>query len=977
MIRRLALLCAMSALVACDPVVPKDDTGSVLPAEDLDGDGHDSTRDCDDEDPAVHPGADEVCNGVDDDCDGYVDADDPDIEGGETYHPDADGDGFGDASETTDSCEPISGYVTDSSDCDDGDAAVFPGAAELCNGVDDDCDDVVDEDDAEDAGTWYADADGDGYGDRGSGTVACEAPSGHVADSSDCDDDDAAVNPAATELCNGVDDDCDGEVDEDAAADAGTWYADGDGDGYGDEWETAVGCEARSGFVAQAGDCDDDVAAINPAATELCNGVDDDCDGTVDVGAADAATWYADADGDGYGDSGSSTVACETPSGHVASSTDCDDSLVEVNPGATEACNGIDDDCDGVTDEEGSAEGLTWYLDSDGDGYGDASTTTESCAQPSGYAADGTDCDDSDATVSPGEDEQCNGVDDDCDGDVDEDDAVDASTWYADIDGDGYGDASSGTAACSVPSGHVADSSDCDDSDATVSPDATEICDGVDNDCDGATDEDDAADATTWYADGDGDGYGDALVSAAACTAPSGMVADATDCDDGDVSVNPGESELCDGLDNDCDGTTDEADAADATTWYADSDGDGYGDASTFTTACTAPSGYVADATDCDDGSSAVNTAATESCNGVDDDCDGTVDEDDAADAGTWYADTDGDGYGDVTATFIACDAPSGYVADATDCFDGSASIHPGASETCNSYDDDCDGLVDDADSSVTGLTTWYLDGDGDGYGGATSTDACSQPSGYESSGGDCDDGDSSVNPDAVEMCDGVDNDCDSATDEDDASDASTWYEDADLDGYGDATSTTTACSEPSGWVSDPNDCDDDDDDINPGASEVCNGYDDDCDGTADSSSVCPCNVEYNDDHVYLFCTKASDWWDARTDCLAQDNYDLATIDDASEDDFVTKTGYGYSSSEWWWIGYTDYYASSSLEPDGGWEWIDGSSSTYTNWASSQPDDGWNDEDCAHIYNGGTWNDLDCDDYHWGSTSLYFVCESG
>ncbi len=540
----------LAATLGCDPAKPLD-TGSLdTGAEDADGDGYGAGEDCDDSDPAVNPGAEEVCNARDDDCDGEVD------EGvTSTWYADADGDGYGDPDGGAEACEAGDGYVADASDCDDGDAAIHPDADEACDGLDNDCDGEIDEDDAADAATWYADADGDGFGDPDNSVAACDAPSGFVAADGDCDDADAAINPDADEVCDGLDNDCDGEIDEDDAVDAATWYADGDGDGYGDADSTQVACEAPSGFVADNSDCDDSNAAINESADEVCDGIDNDCNGTADEDALDAVTWYADADGDGYGDADSTQDACTAPSGYVSDATDCDDGDDSINPGATELCGGVDEDCDGVVDEDDAADAPTWYADSDGDGYGDASSTTAACSVPSGYVGDDTDCDDGDATVNPGATELCNGIDDDCDGTVDEDDAADASTWYADSDGDGYGDASSTTAACSVPSGYVADDTDCDDGDAAVSPAGAELCNGIDDDCDGTVDEDDAADASTWYADSDGDGYGDASSTTAACSVPSGYVADDTDCDDGDATINPAASEAWyDGVDSDCDG---------------------------------------------------------------------------------------------------------------------------------------------------------------------------------------------------------------------------------------------------------------------------------------------------------------------------------------------------------------------------------------------------------------------------------------
>ncbi|HMU69832.1 MAG TPA: MopE-related protein, partial [Chitinophagales bacterium] len=109
-------------------------------------------------------------------------------------------------------------------------------------------------------------------------------------------------------------------------------FADADGDGYTSDV-----------------DCNDADAAINPGATEICNGMDDNCNGDIDEGAG--ATWYADADGDTYGDAASTTVACDMPEGYVADATDCNDADAAVNPGATEVCNGVDDNCDGNIDE--------------------------------------------------------------------------------------------------------------------------------------------------------------------------------------------------------------------------------------------------------------------------------------------------------------------------------------------------------------------------------------------------------------------------------------------------------------------------------------------------------------------------------------------------------------------------------------------------------------------------------------------------
>ena len=197
----------------------------------------------------------------------------------------------------------------------------------------------------------------------------------------------------------------------------------------------------------------------------------------------------------------------------------------------------------------------TWYADADADGYGDPSSSAQAVEPPSGHVENDEDCDDADDAIHPGADEICDGIDNDCDGAVDdEDDAEDASIWYADTDGDGFGDINATTRACEPPSGYGSDSADCDDADSAIHPSATELCDGVDNNCDGETDEDAAVDASTWYSDADEDGWGDPDSTTLACEQPTGFLDDASDCDDGDPLVYPGASERCDGKDTDCDG---------------------------------------------------------------------------------------------------------------------------------------------------------------------------------------------------------------------------------------------------------------------------------------------------------------------------------------------------------------------------------------------------------------------------------------
>ena len=169
---------------------------------------------------------------------------------------------------------------------------------------------------------------------------------------------------------------------------------------------------------------------------------------------------------------------------------------------------------------------------------------------------------------------------------------------------------------CTAPEGHVADDSDCDDTDDTVYEGADELCDGQDNDCDGALSEPEN--------DDDSDGYVECTIDADGWDGDA--VSGGEDCDDDDADTHPGADEVCEGSrDEDCDGTIDEGDAVNTDTWYADEDQDGYGDASRTTVACGQPGGHVADDSDCDDANGDVNPAEADVCNdGLDNDCDGS-----------------------------------------------------------------------------------------------------------------------------------------------------------------------------------------------------------------------------------------------------------------------------------------------------------------------------------------------------------------
>ena len=419
------------------------------------------------------------------DADGFGDACDNCPTNTNVSQNDADADGVGDA---CDNCPAdANGSQTDA------DADGFGDACDRCPGADDAL-----EADADGDGDWSCtdcddtdpllniqDIDGDG-------DTSCAG---------DCDDLDPNVRGGLPEIADGIDNDCDGTVDE------GTIWYDDDGDGF-----TEVG-----------GDCDDGDVLANPAEVEFCDSLDNDCDLVIDE-----ETECYDDDGDGF---------CEGPActdGSVPG--DCSDGDFDVSPGVVEIPgNAVDDDCDGQVDDA--------RADSDFDGYADT----------------GGDCEPFDPTAYPGAPELPDGVDNDCDGQVDE------GTELFDDDGDGF----------------TEEDGDCDDTNPDTFPGAAEIANGVDDDCDEDVDED------TSRTDDDGDTFSE----------------NQGDCDDDDPEIYPGAAELPDGIDNDCDGDVDED--------FADLDGDGF----------TPEDG------DCDDDEGWTNPKASEFCDGIDNNCDGEVDE--------------------------------------------------------------------------------------------------------------------------------------------------------------------------------------------------------------------------------------------------------------------------------------------------------------------------------------------------------------
>jgi hypothetical protein len=422
-------------------------------------------------------------------------------------------------------------------DCLDNNPAINPGATEVCNGIDDNCDTQIDE--GLTFTDYFADLDLDGYG-AGAATNACAQPTGFVTTNTDCDDNNASANPAATEICNELDDNCDGQIDEGVQ---NTYYVDMDGDGYGSmNFWSIQACTAPMGFAPSSNDCADENPAINPGATEVCNTIDDNCDGQINEGFGPLTIYYADADGDGYGNGtqtidvllqgsssasvsngslviiGSNTFTGSSLTGSVSFVAPVDatyafdwsfstadgaqfDPAYYINGTAYQLTDNFGSQTQSgtqsVTVTAGSTFGFSVVTTDDVQGSATLTisnfngfslpTFTQACSQPAGYAVVNGDCDDAVAAINPGATEVCNGIDDNCSGVAEE--GLTFTDYYADLDLDGYG-AGTATNACAQPVGYVTTNTDCNNNNAAVNPGATELCTtSVDDNCNGLINE--------------------------------------------------------------------------------------------------------------------------------------------------------------------------------------------------------------------------------------------------------------------------------------------------------------------------------------------------------------------------------------------------------------------------------------------------------------------------------------------------------
>ena len=713
---------------------------------DADSDGHGAVCDCNDSDAAINPAATEICDGIDNDCDGQVDEDFI-----TTFYLDFDIDGFGDPNSTASgtTCNPpVGNYVTNNTDCNDSDDTVRPNVL------------------------WYKDADADGYGNPADSKASCTKPFGYVADNNDCDDGNGNINPVTI------------------------WYIDSpDNDGWG-SGTGVTGCTPPADgntYVLNKDDVDgntdqdSDNDGLNDAVENDVNSVTDvnnpDTDGDgltdgVEVNTYKSDPSLKDTDGDGIDDGKEVNTYKSSPT-----STDTDGDGLKDNEELSLGTEMTmpDTDSDGIKDgdEVNTYQSDPKDSDTDNDGLSDGFEVNTDAGSNNTYRTSPTKADsDGDGLNDKVEIEihktNPNKADSDSDG-LNDSDEIKYTTdpWVADTDGDGLNDGDE-IKVGSDP--FIIDSdgdgiNDKDEVNAGSDPtskdtDGDTIDDGdevnvygtdpslPDTDFDGCDDATEIAQKTdpildtdnnykTYYADTDGDGFGDVAISQNACSQPIGYVLDNTDCNDKDNTINTSGFDVAgSGVDANCDGSY---------VWFVDADGDQFGTTTTVVSTNATPGvGESAVSTDFNDADATLNPDAVDvPGSGIDANGDGLY---------TWFADTDGDGFGTLTTVSSPNATPgTGESADSSDQNDTDATLNPGATDTPGS------GI----DANGDGQYAWFEDVDVDGHGSTTSISSVNATAGAGESAtsDDCDDTDPDIYPGAPALPDGKDNDCDGTVD--------------------------------------------------------------------------------------------------------------------------------------------------------------------------------------------------------------------
>ncbi len=454
-----------------------------------------------------------------------------------TYYQDADGDGFGNLAVSQVGCSPITGYVTNSTDCNDNNNAIYPGATEIeANGIDEDCNGVDAPLSPVNMGQYeFTDVANCPVLANNVTTQPTNATFGTFTNSgANCTATANVFNNTAWNTAAAIDlsqynqfsisgNECYNlnlakiAFNHRVSSTGGTpvIYLRSSLDNYTSNIDTIA--SAWNGNVMLDDTISLPAAFANVHAVTFRLYVTSMATNTSTFRMDNVSLWgnsfsvapqtyYADVDQDGFGDLANDTLVCTMPAGFVTNSQDCNDADAAINPNTV------------------------WYMDMDGDLQGDLMATFTGCTPPNGYVLNSGDCDDTNPTVSA------------------------PTMYYVDADNDGFGDDATGTLACTQPANTVTIGGDCDDTNNAIYPGATEICDGFDNNCNGTNDE--GLIFNTYYLDSDNDqfGAGIGLVSCQAIPLP-GYVLVNGDCDDMNPNVYPGATEIIgNDMDENCDG---------------------------------------------------------------------------------------------------------------------------------------------------------------------------------------------------------------------------------------------------------------------------------------------------------------------------------------------------------------------------------------------------------------------------------------